>query len=664
MKKSNLRRDPLDYLLTDTTPVEVSEVFTYTYLYNYLHKNQKQLGDILANIRDDEVNTFRSIVPFDRQNTQPRVQRKWLSDPLTFHIVKADGHSKRKMSIPQPLAALNMYFFIHLYQRDILNLLERPVFSVRYHSRNSDLVYRSKSRTALIDYQYKRNKRSKKIIEQTGRFFDVGPFVQAIEVGRSEKWRQANIKFKLFCKLDFKRCFDSVYTHSFKWIATRDVVDSKSFHNSSLFAVIDRVLQNINGASSNGVLVGPEFSRMIVEILLQQIDDEVAASLRMQGIRQGNDFEIIRFVDDIFIFTNDEITQEKITKTIEDKARRYLLEINQLKVEKQPTPYFRGSWIDDVNQYKDKIQTHIRPNKVVAQTEGEEFQIQCDNNDLKQLGGQFEYLLSKYKDNTTTITNFAMSVLMNSMSSKSSKYRFFKTPTHRAIPAFIEYIFFVYSHSINFKNTQKLISILHYCHNEVNLKQSKVLQRVVHKYEKKISEAGYSDYINLLIALDELDVQFSPEIEGKVLADIKDADDPIALATFWSYCKYNQRYMDKVSSEINKILGEKFRAIQQVGDELQYREFWYILIFNKCPYIHPDIQQRYGSMLRKMVREATPHTSDQTIKLLAEFMLDKNEPNGFVSWNVKGARMLEEITYRTHNKTVFQHSASGIVASL
>lgn len=65
-----------------------------------------------------------------------------------------------------------------------------------------------------------------------------------------------------------------------------------------------------------------------------------------------------------------------------------------------------------------------------------------------------------------------------------------------------------------------------------------------------------------------------------------------------------------------------------------------------------------------MVREVTPNASDQTIKLLAEFMLDKSEPNGFVSWNTKGARMLEEITYRTHNKTVFQHSTSGIIASL
>lgn len=67
--------------------------------------------------------------------------------------------------------------------------------------------------------------------------------------------------------------------------------------------------------------------------------------------------------------------------------------------------------------------------------------------------------------------------------------------------------------------------------------------------------------------------------------------------------------MDKISSEINKILGDKYRAIQQAGEEFQYREFWYVLIFNKCPYVHPDIQQGYNSILRRMVREVTPTSS-------------------------------------------------------
>lgn len=167
MKENNLRRDPLDYLLTDTTPVEVSELFTYTYLYEYLHKNRKSLEDVVDTLKKKEVNVFDDIVPFDKvrrnrsRGTSDSV-RSWLSSPLTYNIIKPDGKSRREMSVPQPLAALNMYFFIHLYQKDILNTLEDPVFSVRYHTRNNDLIYKNRSKKALIDYQYSR-KRNKNV---------------------------------------------------------------------------------------------------------------------------------------------------------------------------------------------------------------------------------------------------------------------------------------------------------------------------------------------------------------------------------------------------------------------------------------------------------------------------------------------------------------------
>lgn len=659
MHKSNLRRDNLDYILTDTTPVETSELFTYTYFYNYLHKNKKQLDSILSQIKDQEVNVFKGVIPFSNSGSDTR---SWITTPLHFNIVKPDGKSLRKMSIPQPLSVINLYFFISLYQKDVLNLLEKPVYSVRYQSRNSDLIYKSKSRTSLIDYQYRRNRRSKKVVEQTGRFFDIGPVNQVIDLTRSERWRQANLNYRLFCKLDYKRCFDSVYTHSYKWIVTRDIVDSKEFKNSSLFAVIDRILQNINGASSNGVIVGPEFSRMIVEVLLQQIDNEVHSELLNLGIKNGEDYEMMRFVDDTFLFTNDEITQETIIKTIEDKARAYLLELNHLKIDKQTTPYFKADWVNDIELYKDKVVKVLRPNKVIDQS-GESFQIASGVKDIRDLKDSFAQLIGKYKTDIITISNYATSVLLNNMSSKSRKYTFFRTATHKTIYAYLDCVFYTYSHAINFKNTQKVISILYYCHNEVNLKSSKDLQTLLHKYESVIIGSGYSDIINLLVAFDELDIHFSLKIEEKLLSLIKTADDPIALATYLYYSKYNTKLMNRVSAEVSSLLDEKYNSIQEKRKELLYREFWYILIFNKCPYIDTSLQHKLNGMIKRMLKDVNGN-ADKTIKMIADYMLDPTEDYSFISWNVKGARMLEEITYRTQNKTIFRRGASSFLTSL
>lgn len=659
--KNNLRRDELDYILTDTTPVETSELFTYSYFYDYLHQNHKSLKQILDRINLKEITSYKETVPFSGAKSDEN-NRSWITTPLKFHIKKPDGKSLRKMSIPQPLSVLNMYFFISLYQKDILNLLERPFYSVRYPVRNKDLIYKGRNSESLIEYQYKRDKRSKKAVEQSGRFFDLKPFNQIFELTSSERWRKANLNYKMFAKLDYKRCFDSVYTHSYKWIVAKDVIDSKEFGNSSLFAVIDRILQNINGASSNGVIVGPEFSRMIVEILLQQIDKEVHFELLDKNIIQGIDYDIMRYVDDTFIFCDDEQVQETIIEVFEQKARKYLLEINQLKIEKQVTPYYRADWLDDTGQYVKKITDIIRPNPAIKQN-NDEYQILAQPKDILDLKHDFSRLVGKFKDDKATITSYALSVQVNSMSNKSKDYRFFNKDTSRSIYPVLDYTFYVYSHSINFKNTQKLISVLYYIHNEIGLLKSYKLQAILHKYESKIAHTNYNEILNLLIALEELDLHFSLEFEELLLDKITKADDPIALATFLYYSRYDDSFLKSVSDITNKIVAQKINSIQQSNKELLYAEYWYVLIFNKCPYVNNTNSDRIVSILRKMQRNVKGN-SDMSIKMIADFMLDPNLNYSFISWHTKGARMIEEITYRTQNKTIFSSNSSEYLASL
>ena len=156
MKKNDLKRDELDYILTDVLPVELSELYTNTYFYNYLHKNRKQIEEIAILIKK-QVFTFEQTVPFCSNSSG---NHSWASIPLSYNILKPDRKSKRKMSVLQPLAILNIYFFIRFYQKDILNALKKSKYSIRYHSRNNDLVYKSRSNSPpLIDYQYKRNRK-------------------------------------------------------------------------------------------------------------------------------------------------------------------------------------------------------------------------------------------------------------------------------------------------------------------------------------------------------------------------------------------------------------------------------------------------------------------------------------------------------------------------
>lgn len=163
------------------------------------------------------------------------------------------------------------------------------------------MFYKRKS-NRLTEYFAKTSKKiDKSVLQQTGAYFKIHKFNSVSSFTNSRLWQQCNFKYKYFAKVDYKSCFNSIYTHTYKWIIERNTVDSKEAKNSNLFIIIDRVLQNINGKSSNGVIVGPEFSRMIAEILLQHIDKEILENLQIKGLSMPKDFRVFRYVDDIYI---------------------------------------------------------------------------------------------------------------------------------------------------------------------------------------------------------------------------------------------------------------------------------------------------------------------------------------------------------------------------
>ena len=59
---------------------------------------------------------------------------------------------------------------------------------------------------------------------------------------------------------------------------------------------------DINYNETNGIIIGPEFSRIISEVLLTRIDLEIARDLSSQGLELNKHYLIYRFIDDYTIF--------------------------------------------------------------------------------------------------------------------------------------------------------------------------------------------------------------------------------------------------------------------------------------------------------------------------------------------------------------------------
>src|SRR5690606_17626594 len=81
----------------------------------------------------------------------------------------------------------------------------------------------------------------------------------------------------------------------------------------------DELMQKLNANETNGIVIGPEFSRIFAELILQQIDNDILNNLLSSDANQPRlihkrDYEIFRYVDDYFIFYNKEEDKERILK--------------------------------------------------------------------------------------------------------------------------------------------------------------------------------------------------------------------------------------------------------------------------------------------------------------------------------------------------------------
>ena len=64
----------------------------------------------------------------------------------------------------------------------------------------------------------------------------------------------------------------------------------------------DEMMQSLNARETNGIVIGPEFSRIFAEIILQNIDEKVENELRRRKINNKVNYECYRYVDDYFLF--------------------------------------------------------------------------------------------------------------------------------------------------------------------------------------------------------------------------------------------------------------------------------------------------------------------------------------------------------------------------
>lgn len=647
--KNNIERNKLDYLLTDIMPVEVSELFSYAKFYEYLLSKQVALDGILAQMR--ALKAENQETPF-----AGGIWGSWATTPLKFNILKGTN-SVRELNLVQPLSAMNIYFFVECYQKEFLDLLSNNAcFSLRYHRKNSDLFYKRKSKK-IVDYFEKTSEKiDRGILQQTGAYFKIHKFNSVSAFTNSRLWQQCNFKYRNFAKIDYKSCFDSIYTHVYKWCIEKDTVDSKDASNSNLHIVIDRVLQNINGRSSNGLIVGPEFSRMIAEILLQEIDVEVKRGLEAQGLHAGADYRVFRYVDDIYIFSHTQAHTDLIIRTIETTAQKYLLRFNEFKYLKAETPVVLSSWLGKARALSDRISGLFYRKQELHDMEEKKPLLKSGYISIDRIKDDFIYLANEFPNEQRYIVSFMLSTLLNNISNKKDGYNLFEPEKCARAFVLLDLAMYIYSFCPCFEHTQKIISMIVYMDDELQfLKDAlnhKKLTNLIRRYSFIFEKGNPNDLCNWFVFFHDYKVSLLRSTEEILEKKLRDEDNPILWANYLIYSRYHSEYNAQVLSWIEKLL--EYKA-DQIGtkDPLLQKEFWYVIIFINCPYLSSATQKTLEDILQPMACSVESNLACMLKKIIAEFLLQRKS-NLFFCWGYYHFNTSKQLTFRTYQRTLFK----------
>ncbi|ELQ9311352.1 RNA-directed DNA polymerase [Serratia marcescens] len=385
-KKKEVRVNKKDInrvLVTETTPYEIPIIVSNDGFYNNVIKYQT------AN--DTAKVLIQRIILGERKKGKHTI-------PYIFKINKNETEFRR-LAFPHPISQIEMRdFYLHFNQM-MINFCSQSDFSIRKPVKVASTYY---YKNLLEDKNlYKRGPvdtyQNELLTRHASSYFGYHGYDRLYKFFMSNEFIDLERKYNVLYTLDVSKCFDSIYTHSISWATktknfTKGMLANKPLCFGDAF---DKLMQRSNFNETHGVIIGPEISRIFAEVILQKIDLNVQHKLNRMDppIRKNVDYDIRRYVDDVFIFSRTEFDAELIYKVYSDKLNEYNMHVNLGKVTKNTRPFITAktqvihhvnkrmnSFIDSFIEYNDEMKLttkNIYNNRRLANKFIDEVKIIC-----------------------------------------------------------------------------------------------------------------------------------------------------------------------------------------------------------------------------------------------------------------------------------------------
>lgn len=630
------KRNKLDIILTDSRPVELPKNYSLVPFYNYLNSSKQMLW--MSSYVKNELRAS--------DNEGDLWGAKWHAVPLKYHIYK-NRFEMREMSLISPLSMIELPLFIEAFEKQLLLFSSAEGFSVRKHTINDRLQYVEVTSGKGVKYYS-----AEKSIESSGDFYSIYPYKYISQFQNSDYWYQLNREYKYFGKIDYSKCFDSIYSHTYTWLITKNSVDGKNYGKYQYFLnMCDKLMQNFNGSVTNGIVVGPEFSRTMMEILAQNIDNQVKSKLLKEGICEVRDYSVSRYVDDIFIFADEEKIVEHIIELYRDEAEVFHFRLNDQKRIMGKLPYAWFGWkehIHSVNEYV--CRTLFFDNTA-------KYAIRYSPQMLPNMKMMYQNIVADYPDYQAKITSYVLTTIYKRIMG-SNKPLFSDENVVKKIMYFLDAVFYFYSFSLSYNNTEKVISIMDVLGNQV---PEEIFVDCLHKvmcdYSLSLAKANPEDIINLILLSSMYGIELPDVVERLLVDKIEKTGNPLMYAVFLQYFGYNKKKKKKFPKRVEEKIDEALSNIYKSQDFFMYRESWWLYIFSNCSLLSKSCRDSMISKLKDqkdfLEKSSSTHLAKTAKLLVIDYLLDDAEKYKFFNWDMSKEELFEYTVFTTYKRTLF-----------
>lgn len=238
-----------------------------------------------------------------------------------YSIAKTSTEVGRRLTVIHPFHQVEMIEFYDRFKMVIIDFCNRSHFSIRFPHKVAVVQKKPKGYPKYFSDEFRENhsETSPKHFFAYKYYHNINDFYDDYRFLRAEK------KFAFMEKSDLEHCFDCIRPEMLSQAMFGCEMDSAVDTMPFKFFQLNRSYENHpeHGNSGEGVVIGPEFSRIYAEIILQQVDVECENVLEQNGFLFKRDYVFYRYVDDGFFFYNKEEVKELFNVTYESNLSKY-----------------------------------------------------------------------------------------------------------------------------------------------------------------------------------------------------------------------------------------------------------------------------------------------------------------------------------------------------